>query len=574
MLRLATALILLTLTLAQQPGHQKVDGYPPLEISRCTKSGGCVTAKQSIVIDSNWDWLHPMGHYTNCYTGNSWNTSICSDPKTCASNCALDADTVEGYETTYGISTSGTALKLKFVTTAPPPPPAEIAPLGVGCCSWSQPACSQCGNTTDYCKASEANCVVCSGTWCPNGEGPAPPPGPTPPAAAVGNVGSRNYLLAADGVSYEMFKLKNKEFTFDVDVSQLVCGLNGALYFVAMDADGGMAKYPSNQAGAKYGTGYCDAQCPHDIKFINGEANLIGWNGTDASTGKGKYGTCCTEMDIWEANKNAQAYTPHTCTTNGQTRCEGEECDGGEQGLCDASGCDINPYRMGIKDFFGEGSGFTVDSSKPMTVVTQFLTSDNTDTGDLTEIRRLYVQNGKVINSPSFDIGGETHDSITDKFCTTEATAFADKSARTEQNGGLKKMGKDMENGMVLVMSLWDDAVTKMQWLDSSFPPASSGQPGYVRGPCSLDSGDPADLIKNNRDATVTYSNIKIGEIGSTYSGGPGPSPPTPPTPPAPPTPSPSGCPGGSLSACIGLCPSDPPVVYKACVQNCAQRCA
>jgi cellulose 1,4-beta-cellobiosidase len=37
-----------------------------------------------------------------------------------------------------------------------------------------------------------------------------------------------------------------------------------------MDADGGMAKYASNKAGAKYGTGYCDAQCPQDLKFING----------------------------------------------------------------------------------------------------------------------------------------------------------------------------------------------------------------------------------------------------------------------------------------------------------------
>lgn len=30
-----------------------------------------------------------------------------------------------------------------------------------------------------------------------------------------------------------MFQLLNKEFTFDVDVSQLDCGLNGALYFVS-----------------------------------------------------------------------------------------------------------------------------------------------------------------------------------------------------------------------------------------------------------------------------------------------------------------------------------------------------
>lgn len=27
-----------------------------------------------------------------------------------------------------------------------------------------------------------------------------------------------------------------------------------------MDADGGMARFPTNKAGAKYGTGYCDSQ--------------------------------------------------------------------------------------------------------------------------------------------------------------------------------------------------------------------------------------------------------------------------------------------------------------------------
>ncbi len=58
-----------------------------------------------------------------------------------------------------------------------------------------------------------------------------------------------------------------------VAVSTLPCGLNGALYFVQMDADGGLKRFPGNKAGGNLGTGYCDAQCPHDIKFINGEAN-------------------------------------------------------------------------------------------------------------------------------------------------------------------------------------------------------------------------------------------------------------------------------------------------------------
>jgi cellulose 1,4-beta-cellobiosidase len=37
-------------------------------------------------------------------------------------------------------------------------------------------------------------------------------------------------------------------------------GLNGALYFVSMPADGGVSA--TNKAGTKFGTGYCDAQCP------------------------------------------------------------------------------------------------------------------------------------------------------------------------------------------------------------------------------------------------------------------------------------------------------------------------
>ena len=68
-----------------------------------------------------------------------------------------------------------------------------------------------------------------------------------------------------------------------------------------MDEDGGLSKYSSNKAGAKYGTGYCDAQCPRDLKFINGEANVGNWkeSSNDPNAGVGQYGSCCTEMDIW-----------------------------------------------------------------------------------------------------------------------------------------------------------------------------------------------------------------------------------------------------------------------------------
>ena len=145
-----------------------------------------------------------------------------------------------------------------------------------------------------------------------------------------GNVGSRLYVTEKNGKKYKMFKLLNREFTLDVDVKTMNCGMNGAVYFIEMDKKGGEGQ--TNHAGAKFGTGNCDAQCPHE-KFE-----------TNAS-----WGICCVEMDIWEANKYATAYTPHPCSTVGPVRCEGDiDCGYGEngerwKGLCDKDGCDTRP---------------------------------------------------------------------------------------------------------------------------------------------------------------------------------------------------------------------------------------
>jgi len=329
-----------------------------------------------------------------------------------------------------------------------------------------------------------------------------------------------------------------------------------------------MSKNPGNKAGAKYGTGYCDAQCPQDLKFINGEANILNWSSSGADTGTGHYGACCTEMDIWEANSISTAYTAHSCTTDGHQRCEGDDCGNNDdnrfKGVCDKNGCDIQTYRLGDKSFYGKGG--TVDSSQKITVVTQFITKDGTDTGPLSEIRRHYVQNGKKIDTPQLNVGSKTFNSISDEFCTAEVGLFKDHTNFLDK-GGLASMDKAMTAGMVLVMSLWDDHKVNMLWLDSTYPVGGT-DPGDARGSCSPDSGKPDDVEKNSPDASVTFSNIRVGEIGSTDGGGP--SPPGPPSPPSPP--SPSGCPGGSLQACIGLCPTDP-AAFKACVAVCEQRC-
>merc|ERR1719191_9938 len=114
---------------------------------------------------------------------------------------------------------------------------------------------------------------------------------------------------------------------------------------------------------------------------------------------------CCAEMDIWESNNVAAAVTPHPCSiSKGSKLCEGDTC------FCDHDGCDFNSYREGVKDFYGPGSEFTVDTTKAFTVVTQFVTEDGTDAGKLSEIRRFYVQDGKKIpNSKNKDLG---HDSL------------------------------------------------------------------------------------------------------------------------------------------------------------------
>ncbi|GMF25784.1 unnamed protein product [Phytophthora lilii] len=321
-------------------------------------------------------------------------------------------------------------------------------------------------------------------------------------------VGSRVYMLDASGKKYKQFQLLNQEFTFDVDVSNLPCGSNGALYFVKMDADGGSSRFPANTAGAAYGTGACDAQCRQDVHFVNGEANL-----------NGSYGSCCTEMDIWEANSMATAYTTHSCVTKGQQRClAAEDCGNTDEtrysGWCDKNGCDFNPFRMGNREFYGRGKEFEIDSTRPFTVVTQFLTADNTESGELVEIRRLYKQDNRVVGNPSstWPILNGT-DSITDSMCNASKTYFDD----PPYAGNLAQLGREMIGGMTLAMSVWVDYGQNMSWLDSHFFLDDPTLPGGLRGNCPFPGGDPESVFAENPHAGVKFMNIRSGDFGSTY---------------------------------------------------------
>lgn len=174
-----------------------------------------------------------------------------------------------------------------------------------------------------------------------------------------------------------------------------------------------MSKQTNNKAGAKYGVGYCDAQCARDLKFVGGKVRLRPRDGsilnraltphprptlraglplqmmptrgsghTVVVAPKSTCGTysfripnsLCSRLTspclYRESNSHSFALTPHPCTENTYHVCEKDSCGGTYSedrfaGKCDANGCDYNPYRMGQKDFYGKGK--TVDTSKKFT---------------------------------------------------------------------------------------------------------------------------------------------------------------------------------------------------------------
>ncbi|KAF6806258.1 glycosyl hydrolase family 7 [Colletotrichum musicola] len=298
-------------------------------------------------------------------------------------------------------------------------------------------------------------------------------------------VSPRVYLLEENKQRYEMLHLTGNEFSFDVDMVKLPCGMNSALYLSEMLPDGGKNTSVLNHAGPAYGTGYCDAQC-FKTSFINGVGNID------------NKGSCCNELDIWEANSRATHIAPHPCNKPGVYQCTGEECE--SKGVCDKSGCSWNPNRVEGKmsDLYGRGADFKVDTTRKFTVVTQF----PAEGGKLKELRRMYIQDGKVVQNNVVAIEGPPKvNFINDEYCKAMG---ADMFTTL---GGMTGMGESMSRGMVLALSIWWDKATFMEWLDQ-------GQ----AGPCNATEGNPTNVVKLEANPEVTFSNIRFGEINSTMN--------------------------------------------------------
>ena len=99
---------------------------------------------------------------------------------------------------------------------------------------------------------------------------------------------------------------------------------------------------------------------------------------------------------------------PSPLQYHGVCSCQGTPCGSGSannyKGVGDEYRCNYNAYRMGAHD--SHEAGKQVDTIKPFAVITQFVTSDGTSTGQLTQIKRVYIQGSKVIANAAVNATG------------------------------------------------------------------------------------------------------------------------------------------------------------------------
>ena len=155
--------------------------------------------------------------------------------------------------------------------------------------------------------------------------------------------------------SFYNMPLLGKRLTFNVDMSQVGCNCNGALYFVTMP-------------------GYNSAQQP-----VPGEHNEYYCDANDVG------GVWCPEMDTMEANKYAMASTAHTCDYHAPHY----------YSSCDRGGCGTNVLDA---DFSGYGPGKRIDTNRPFTLAISFITGGN---GRLSTVTNYFTQGSQTLKFDS-----------------------------------------------------------------------------------------------------------------------------------------------------------------------------
>jgi hypothetical protein len=188
-------------------------------------------------------------------------------------------------------------------------------------------------------------------------------------------------------IKYHKLQLLGKTLHWTLDLSQVGCGCNAALYLVAMHAPDQM------------GSGYCD------IQFNDPER--------------------CLEIDLFEGNIKAASATLHT------------EGGFGADGSCNQWGCAVNWGPADDNCKFGTGSR-NIDSSRPFDMAADF---------DLDGHMSINMgQDGKWHRMWDVHTAGNGQPQVPEQASSQVKEA--------------------LEEGMVLVASLWGADGDGMAWMD------------------------------------------------------------------------------------------------------------
>lgn len=103
---------------------------------------------------------------------------------------------------------------------------------------------------------------------------------------------------------------------------------------------------------------------------------------------------------------------------------------------------------------------------------------------------------------------------MSDASCQNQSNFFGD-SISFIAKGGLAQAGAALKRGVVPTMAIWDDYVSRMQWMDGTWPTGSTA-PGSVRGPCNYSQDDPNVLRSTYPTSYLGVYNFAYGKIGST----------------------------------------------------------
>mmetsp|Transcript_93582 Transcript_93582/g.195095 ORF Transcript_93582/g.195095 Transcript_93582/m.195095 type:complete len:554 (+) Transcript_93582:274-1935(+) len=163
-----------------------------------------------------------------------------------------------------------------------------------------------------------------------------------------------------DPNGFQHFSLLGRTLTFTVDVSQIGCACNVAVYVI---------QEPARDEGGNPTTGTC-SYSPYYC-----DANMV-------------CGQWCPEVDIMEANKMVLKATPHRCDPSNTAK---------------FYNCDRKGFGRNTKDLpdspYGPGAGHTIDTTKPFEVETYFAGANGTGNavGEFTGMRTVLHQEGRQL---------------------------------------------------------------------------------------------------------------------------------------------------------------------------------